>query len=100
MENKPVAVLEGQLFNFSLPASDRLYYVEDLNSKARKMDVLISDPSYRGTLSSGPDTRLNLWHRRRSELDIDRGPCMYFVPFIEAPITIKAASSFALADLD
>ena len=48
----------------------------------------------------GPDTRLNPWHGRRSELDIDRGPCMYLFLPIEAPITTKAASSFALADRD
>lgn len=48
----------------------------------------------------GPDTRLNPWHGRRSELDIDSGPCMYLFLPIEAPITTKAASSFALADRD
>jgi len=45
-----LAELEGQLFNLSSPASGSLHYVEGLDSKARKIDVPVSDPSYGGRL--------------------------------------------------
>ena len=49
-----------------------LYYAHDLEKVARRAVIPLKD----GRFCVGPDTRLPMWYGRRSQLDVDRGPCM------------------------
>lgn len=72
-----IAELEARLFALSFPASGSLYYTKDLDAATRKVDVPAPNGSCKDGFCVGPDTRLRLWYGRRSELDVDRGPCTY-----------------------
>lgn len=72
-----IAELEARLFALSFPASGSLYYTRDLDAATRKVEVPAPNGSCKDGFCVGPDTRLRLWYGRRSELDVDRGPCTY-----------------------
>ena len=63
--------LESKSMSLSFPAGGSLYYTHDLEKVARGLGVPLED----GRFCVGPDTRLPLWYGRRSQLDINRGPC-------------------------
>lgn len=76
--------LENQLFTLLFPASGSLYYTKDLNVETRKIEIATTNTSRESCFCIGPDTRLSLWYGRRSQLDVDRGPCMYQLLFVLA----------------
>lgn len=65
-----LAKLESKMMSIPFPAGGSLYYTKDLEV-AGKSGILLEDERF----SVGPDTRLPLWYGRRSQLDVDRGPC-------------------------
>jgi hypothetical protein len=75
--SRQLAELESKMMSIAFPAGGSLYYTEDLENAAGGA----SQPSRPGiTLDDkrfcvGPDTSLSLWYGRRSQLDLDRGPC-------------------------
>lgn len=89
--------LESRLFNFSFPASGSLYYTKDLDVQTEKIAMPTSHTSLEKRFCVGPDTRLSLWYGKRSNLDVNRGPCTYlffFVPVYD--IENNCTASFAL----
>jgi len=75
--SRQLAELESKVMSITFPAGGSLYYTEDLENVAGSA----SGPTRPGiTLEDkrfcvGPDTSLPLWYGRRSQLDLDRGPC-------------------------
>jgi len=75
--SRQLAKLESKMMSIGFPAGGSLYYTEDLENA----DGSASGPTGPGiTLEDkrfcvGPDTSLPLWYGRRSQLDLDRGPC-------------------------
>lgn len=76
--------LESRLFTLPFSASGSLYYTKDLDVGIRKVEVPITNTLGRGSFCIGPDTRLSLWYRKRSTLDLDRRPCMYPISIVHA----------------
>lgn len=67
--------LESRLFALEFPASGSLYYTKDLQAGLGKAQCLAVNLSHDSDFSIGPDTRLSLWHGKRSDIQVDRGPC-------------------------
>ena len=59
------------MMSIPFPAGGSLYYVKDLEKVARRTTILLNDEAF----CVGPDVRLHMWFGRRSQLDVDRGPC-------------------------
>jgi len=68
---RQLAQLESQMMSISFPAGGSLYYAHDMEKVARRAVIPLKDKRF----CVGPDTRLPLWYGRRSQLDVDRGPC-------------------------
>ena len=66
-----LADFESKMMSIAFPAGGSLYYTKDLENVAGRPYILLEDKRF----CVGPDTRLPLWYGRRSQLDIDRGPC-------------------------
>ena len=89
--------LESKMMSLSFPAGGSLYYTQDLEKVARGLGVPLEDERF----CVGPDTRLHLWYGRRSQLDVDRGPCTPLSAFFSItpwnqPITIDESAEAAL----
>lgn len=69
--------LESQLFALEFPASGSLYYAKDLQIGSDKIEVPVASATRNSVLCVGPDTRLDLWHGKRADIQVDRGPCTY-----------------------
>nr|POE53458.1 altered inheritance of mitochondria protein 9, mitochondrial [Quercus suber] len=67
--------LECRLFQLRLPASGSLYFLRDLTTAPTKLAVESSEPCSSASFYVGPSTSLPLWYGKRSQLDVDRGPC-------------------------
>jgi len=63
--------LESRMMAQSFPAGGSLYFTKDLEKVATGLGVPLEDKRF----CVGPDTKLALWHGRRAELDVNRGPC-------------------------
>ena len=67
--------LESLVMSIPFPAGGSLYYADDLEKIAgKKTGIPMSLNGERFCI--GPDVRLHMWYGRRSQLDVDRGPCM------------------------
>jgi hypothetical protein len=75
--SRQLAKLESKMMSIALPAGGSLYYTKDLENVAGSASrptgpgITLEDKRF----CVGPDTRLPLWYGRRSQLDLDRGPC-------------------------
>jgi hypothetical protein len=69
--------LESKMMSISFPAGGSLYYAKDLEKVAGGPGVPLKDERF----CVGPDVSLTLWYGRRSQLDVDRGPCMSLSTF-------------------
>ena len=67
--------LESKMTLTAFPAGGSLYYTEDSEKVSR--GIPLKDKRF----SVGPDTRLPLWYGKRSQLDVDRGPCRHLCFF-------------------
>jgi aminoglycoside phosphotransferase (APT) family kinase protein len=63
--------LESQMMSIPFPAGGSLYYTKDLEKVAGRTGIPLNDERF----CVGPDARLHMWYGRRSQLDMDRGPC-------------------------
>jgi len=68
---RQLAQLESKMMSIAFPAGGSLYYAKDLEKVSGGPGIPLED----GRFCVGPDTRLSLWFGRRSQLDVDRGPC-------------------------
>lgn len=71
---RQLAELESKMMSIAFPAGGSLYYTEDLENvpgSASWPTITLEDKRF----CVGPDTSLRLWYGRRSQLDLDRGPC-------------------------
>ena len=66
--------LESKMMSLSFPAGGSLYYSQDLEKVAKGLGVPLEDERF----CIGPDTRLPMWYGRRSQLEVDRGPCTHY----------------------
>jgi aminoglycoside phosphotransferase (APT) family kinase protein len=64
--------LESRMMSIPFPAGGSLYYTKDLEKVAGRTGIPLNNESF----CVGPDARLHMWYGRRSQLDVDRGPCM------------------------
>ena len=64
--------LESRIMSLPFPAGGSLYFTKDLEKVAPGLGVPLEDKRF----CVGPDTKLALWYGRRTELDVNRGPCM------------------------
>jgi hypothetical protein len=60
------------MMSITFPAGGSLYYAEDLEKMVGRPGIPLENEQF----CFGPDTRVRLWYGRRSQLDVDRGPCM------------------------
>ena len=75
------AELESKMMSIAFPAGGSLYYARDMEKVAGRPIIPLEDERF----CMGPDTRLPLWHGRRSQLDVDRGPCRRLCLFLLLP---------------
>lgn len=71
---RQIAQLESRMMSIPFPAGGSLYYASDLEKVTGKTGIPLSDEPF----CVGPDARLHMWYGRRSQLDVDRGPCVHF----------------------
>jgi len=69
--SRQLAELESKMMSITFPAGGSLYCTKDLEKVAGRPGIPLEDERF----CVGPDTRLPLWYGRRSQLDVDRGPC-------------------------
>jgi aminoglycoside phosphotransferase (APT) family kinase protein len=69
--------LEAKMMSVCFPAGGSLYYAHDLERVAGRPGIPLKDDRF----CIGPDVRLPLWYGRRSQPDVDRGPCMSLSSF-------------------
>ena len=85
--SRQLAELESKMTSVAFPAGGSLYYTKDLEHVAGSVSGLtgpgITQEDERFCV--GPDTRLPLWYGRRSQLDVDRGPCRPLSSFSITP---------------
>jgi len=67
--------LESRLFALEFPASGSVYYTKDLPAGFSKFEVPIVKSARDSDFCVGPDTRLRMWHGKRGDIQIHRGPC-------------------------
>ena len=64
--------LEARMMSISFPAGGSLYYTKDLEELGgRTRTIPLNDEQF----CVGPDARLHMWYGRRSQLNVERGPC-------------------------
>ena len=66
-----LAQLESRMMSIPFPAGGSLYYANDLEKVTGRAGIPLNDERF----CVGPDARLHMWYGRRSQLDVDRGPC-------------------------
>jgi hypothetical protein len=82
--------LEAKMMSVCFPAGGSLYYSHYLERVVGRPGIPLKDDRF----CIGPDVRLSLWYGKRSQLDVDRGPCMSFSFFfflvtpLNQPVTI------------
>lgn len=82
--SRQLAELESKMMSITFPAGGSLYYTEDLENAAGSASwptgpgITLEDKRF----CVGPDTSLRLWYGRRSQLDLDRGPCRPLPAFL------------------
>ena len=88
--------LESKMMSISFPAGGSLYYAQDLEKAAGGPGIPLEDERF----CVGPDVRLPLWYGRRSQLEVDRGPCRplsaFFITLLNQLITIDERAEAAL----
>ena len=68
---RQLAQLESRMMSIPFPAGGSLYYTNDLEKVAGRRGIPLNDERF----CVGLDVRLHMWYGRRSQLDVDRGPC-------------------------
>ncbi|KAF8339360.1 hypothetical protein F5887DRAFT_889470, partial [Amanita rubescens] len=68
--SRRLATLESKMMSIAFPAGGSLYYTE----RGRER-LWAYWAGHHKRFCVGPDTTLPLWYGRRSQLDLDRGPC-------------------------
>ena len=63
--------LESRMMSLSFPAGGSLYYTDELEKVTGRKGIPFDDERF----CVGPDVRLRMWYGRRSQLNVDRGPC-------------------------
>ena len=87
--SRQLAELESKMMAITFPAGGSLYYTRDLEKMVKMPGIALEDERF----SVGPDTRLSLWFGKRSQLDVDRGPCKPIPIFLTS---LKLSDSYRL----
>lgn len=74
---RQLAELESHMMSISFPAGGSLYYTNDLEKVAGMKGIPLDKDEY---FCVGPDVRIRMWLGRRSQLNVDRGPCKLIPP--------------------
>jgi len=86
------------MMSIPFPAGGSLYHTNDLEKKvAGRTGIRLNDERF----CVGPDARLHMWYGRRSQLDVNRGPCtpLSAFSFVELLELIEAIDESAEAAL-
>ena len=75
--------LESKIMSISFPVGGSLYYAHDLEKVDGGPGIPLKDERF----CVGPDVRLPLWYGRRSQLDVDRGPCRQISSLFLSPLS-------------
>ncbi|KAF8306825.1 protein kinase subdomain-containing protein PKL/CAK/Fmp29 [Clavulina sp. PMI_390] len=67
---RQVTTFEALMMSIKLPAGGSLYYTHDLKNLTGTAGIPLGDSKF----SVGPDARTCMWEKKRSQLDVDRGP--------------------------
>lgn len=70
--------LEAKMMSLAFPAGGSVYYAHDLEKVPGGPGIPLEDERF----CVGPDTRLPMWFGRRSQLEVDRGPCTPLSAFL------------------
>ena len=87
---RQLAELESKMMSITFPAGGSLYYAKDLEKVAGRPGIPLEDNHF----CVGPDTRLPLWYGRRSQLDVDRGPCRQLSAFFSPHYSLKLTDNY------
>lgn len=86
--SRQLVELESKMMSIAFPAGGSLYYAEDLENVGENAfrptsgGITLEDSRF----CVGPETSMRLWFGRRSQLDLDRGPCrLLFSLFLSLP---------------
>lgn len=63
--------LESRMMSIPFPVGGSLYYTKDLEKATGRTGIALDDDRF----CIGPDARVRMWYGRRSQLDVNRGPC-------------------------
>lgn len=69
-----LAWLEYHMMSIPFPAGGSLYYSSNLERLAGMKGIPLGDDEQ---FCVGPDVRVRMWLGRRSQLNVDRGPCKF-----------------------
>ena len=88
---RQIVQLEAKMMSMCFPAGGSLYYSRDLEKVDGRPGVPLENEGF----CIGPDVRLSLWYGRRSQLNIDRGPCtsLRFYLFFYYPSYLVSSTS-------
>ena len=68
-----IVQLERKLFSLQIPASGSIYFPNDLTEEERSLSAPFQSHGHEYCI--GPLTHYSWWHRGRSSIECDRGPC-------------------------
>jgi hypothetical protein len=66
-----LAEVEAKVMKLAFPAGGSIYYPRDLEGLVKRKPIPLEDSRF----CVGPDVSSTYWYGRRSQLDVDRGPC-------------------------
>lgn len=84
---RQVAEFESKMMSINFPAGGSLYYTEDLEKIAGVPGIRLEDERF----CIGPETARCLWYGKRSQLDVDRGPCRPLSTFSYCPLKLTGS---------
>lgn len=65
--------IENLLFSIPLPASGSIFYKKDLDKSTPSIEIADTE------FCVGPSVEQRWWHDQRGQLDVNRGPCKFFL---------------------
>ncbi|KAH6888914.1 kinase-like domain-containing protein [Coprinopsis sp. MPI-PUGE-AT-0042] len=76
---RQITQIEGKMSKLSFPAGGSLYFANDLEKVGLQGVPVPGHERFR----IGPDARLLMWHKKRVQLDVDRGPSNKEIAFLK-----------------
>jgi hypothetical protein len=81
-----IVSIEGKLVDSGCPGLGSLYFQEDLDPKVKSFGLQLKGFSSDRQYVLGPSVQRRFWRGRRAHMNIDRGPCEYYLSLWPAPL--------------